>query len=228
MHKSAKGIPMVWARLARAGAAIAAVLAWLVPSPVSAETPVGTAVLYEVNEALRLIKPRKPVSTADLSLRLAKASLLGKEVRALTDDSPFALGSFVQAEATSGVNLNTGKGPIAGSLLLLNDIDPTRESIDTLKVSVAGNVSGTLDLSTATQGFARMNGQWRFRTLKRTGTFDGVFLIPFEVDGHYFYVNLGPDGPGTACDSFDSLCPLVDDEFSLGIPLTKLLVTFLE
>ena len=225
MHKSAKGIPMVWARLARAGAAIAAVLAWLVPSPVSAETPVGTAVLYEVNEALRLIKPRKPVSTADLSLRLAKASLLGKEVRALTDDSPFALGSFVQAEATSGVNLNTGKGPIVGSLLLLNDIDPTRESIDTLKVSVAGNVSGTLDLTVGSTG---ATGLGSFRTLKRTGTFDGVFLIPFEVDGHYFYVNLGPDGPGTACDSFDSLCPLVDDEFSLGIPLTKLLVTFLE
>jgi len=41
-------------------------------------------------------------------------------------------------------------------------------------------------------------------------------------------VNLGPDGPGTACDSFENVCPLAADEFSLGIPVTKLLVTFLE
>lgn len=212
-----------------AGAVTATVIAWLLPAGAWAGTPVGSAVLYEVNEALGLIKGRRGVSADQLGLRLAKASLLGKEVHALASDSPFSLGSFIQSDATSSVSLKTGMGPINGSLLLLTDTDPTRNSLDTLKVSVAGNVSGTLDLTTATQGFARMSGQWRFRALKRSGTVEGVFLIPFQLgDGNYYYVNLGPDGPGTVCGIRESLCPLADDEFSLGIPLTKLLVTFSE
>src|SRR5437899_4726652 len=107
MLMKAKGMSMGLARLLRGGAAAVAVLAWFLPVPAAAETPVGSAVLYEVNEALRLIKGKRSTTPADLSLRLAKASLLGKQVRALTEDSPFALGSFIQSEATSGVNLNT-------------------------------------------------------------------------------------------------------------------------
>ena len=219
-------------RFARIVAASAAVLAWLVPAAASAQTPVGSAVLYEVNEALGLIKGKKIVDPSQFGLRLAKASLLGKEVRALTPDSPFALGTFIQSDATSSVNLKTGKGPIDGTLLLLNDLDPSRNSLDTLQTTAVGSVHGELDLTTASQGFAQMAGEWSFKPgkgKKGGGTFAGIFLIPFQLgDGQYFYVNVGPEGPGTACGPTESLCPLSNEEFTLGIPMTKLLVTFFE
>lgn len=220
-------------RFARIVAASAGVLAWLVPATASAQTPVGSAVLYEVNEALGLIKGKKIIDPSQFGVRLAKASLLGKEVRALTPDSPFSLGTFIQSDATSAVNLKTGVGPINGTLLLLNDLDPTRDSLDTLQMTAAGTVRGELNLTTASQGFAQMAGEWSFKPGKGKngpgGTFAGVFLIPFQLgDGQYFYVNIGPEGPGTACGPTESLCPLSDEEFTLGIPLTKLLVTFFE
>ena len=216
-------------RFLRIVAASAAVLAWLVPAAASAQTPVGSAVLYEVNEALGMIKGKKAFDPRQFGLRLAKASLLGKEVRALTPDSPFSLGTFAQSEATSSVNLKTGIGPISGTLLLLNDLDPSRESLDTLQTTAAGNIKGELNLTTASQGFAQVAGTWSFGKGRNGpgGTFAGVFLIPFQLgDGQYFYVNVGPEGPGTACGPNESLCPLSDEEFTLGIPLTKLLVTF--
>lgn len=221
-------------RFARIVAAGAAVLAWLVPATASAQTPVGSAVLYEVNEALGLIKGKKIIDPSQFGVRLAKASLLGKEVHALTPDSPFALGTFIQSEATSSVNLKTGVGPINGTLLLLNDLDPSRNSLDTLQISAVGTVKGELNLTTASQGYAQMAGDWSFKPGKGKkgpggGTFAAVFLIPFQLgDGQYFYVNVGPEGPGTACGPTESLCPLSNEEFTLGIPLTKLLVTFFE
>jgi hypothetical protein len=218
-------------RFARIVLAGAAVLAWLVPATASAQTPVGSAVLYEVNEALGMIKGKKVFDPSQFGLRLARASLLGKEVRALAPDSPFSLGTFVQSEATSSVNLKTGIGPINGTLLLLNDLDPSRESLDTLQTTAAGTIKGELNLTTASQGFAQVAGAWSFGKGKNGsgGTFAGVFLIPFQLgDGQYFYVNVGPEGPGTACGPTESLCPLSNEEFTLGIPLTKLLVTYFE
>ena len=218
-------------RVARIVAGALVALAWLIPMPASAQTPVGSAVLYEVNEALGLVKGKKEFDPRQFGLRLARASLLGKEVRALTCDSPFSLGTFIQSQATSSVNVKTGIGPINGSLLLLNDLDPSRESLDTLQTTASGRIKGQLDLTTASEGFATVGGSWSLGMGRNApaGTFAGVFLIPFQLgDGQYFYVNLGPEGPGTACGPAEALCPLSNEEFTLGIPLTKLLVTFFE
>jgi hypothetical protein len=214
--------------------AVLAAAAWLVPPVASAQEPVASAVLYEVNEALRFLKPnsrRDFGSRADFARRLARASLLGKEVTPVGKHELFKEGQFIQAEATSAVNLKTGKGPISGRMHLLTDMDPTRESLDTLLVEVDARIAGTLDLTTATtQGYATLSGTWTSagRGNRREGTLDGLFLIPFVMDGKYFYADLGVGGPGTLCGSTDGLCPLSGDEFALGIPLTKLVVAFFE
>ena len=211
---------------------MAALAAWLVPAASFAQAPVASAVMYEVNETLRFVKGkghRQP--TADeMACRLARASLLG---RALKTERPHDLfrGDFVQADATSNVDLRTGKGPIIGKLNMLVDLDPNRESLDTLVVTTELRIRGELDLTTAAKGFAAMTGEWR-ATLrpKQAGTFQGLFLIPFQVPGdeRYFYLDLGLEGPGTLCASQAGICPLEDDEFSLGIPLTKAVVTFFQ
>jgi hypothetical protein len=206
---------------------------WLVPPVASAQEPVASAVLYEVNEALRFLKPngrREVGSRADFARRLARASLLGKDVKPTGAHDLFREGQFIQAEATSAVNLNTGKGPILGRMHLLVDLDPTRESLDTLLVEVDARIAGTLDLTTATQGYATLSGTWHTgsKGSRRQGVMEGLFLIPFAMDGKYFYADLAIGGPGTLCGSADGLCPLAGDEFALGIPLTKLVVSFFE
>jgi hypothetical protein len=214
--------------------AVLVAAAWLMPPVASAQEPVASAVLYEVNEALRFLKPngrRDFGSRADFARRLARASLLGKDVRPVGAHDLFKEGQFIQAEANSAVNLNTGSGPVHGRMLLLTDLDPTRESLDTLLVEVDARIAGTLDLTTATtQGYATLSGTWNTggKGERRTGTLQGLFLIPFGMDGKYFYVDLGVGGPGSLCGSTDGVCPLADDEFALGIPLTKLVVAFFE
>lgn len=218
--------------------ALAVAAAWLAPPLASAQEPVASATLYEVNEALRFLKPRRSrdhvESRAEAARRFAKASLLGKDVRPTGTHDIFREGQFIQAEATSSVNLATGKGPILGRMHLLVDIDPTRESLDTLEVEVDATIRGQLDLSTAQQGYASLSGTWakkwtaKSSRSKRDGTMQGVFLIPFAMDDRYFYVDLGAGGPGTLCGSAEGVCPLGEDEFALGIPLTKLVVSFFE
>ena len=214
--------------------AVLVAAAWLVPSVASAQEPVASAVLYEVNEALRFLKPnsrRDFGSRADVARRLAHASLLGKEVKPVGAHDLFKEGQFIQAEANSAVNLSTGKGPIQGRMHLLTDLDPSRESLDTLLVEVDARIAGTLDLTTAaTYGYATLSGTWNSggKGNRRQGTLQGLFLIPFAMDGKYFYADLGVGGPGTLCGSPDGLCPLGSDEFALGIPLTKLVVAFFE
>jgi len=201
-------------------------------------TPLASTVLYEVNESLRFLKGhpkeehRASASDANdptaIARRLAKASLLGKEVHPLRPNDLFQEGAFIQAEANSNVNLNTGKGPLTGKFLLLADTDPDRESLDTLLVTDNGPVKGELDLTTAMQGYAALSGRWSTKDKTHEGTFQGLFLIPFLVGDQYYYADLGLDGPGSNCGSPSGICPLRDYEFALGIPLTKALILFSE
>lgn len=239
------------------GAAVAAALVWSCPAGASAETPVGKVVMYEVNEALRLLKGHDPNHDGDQDdaakafvQRMAKASLLGKDVKA-PKDSPFAAGTFVEVDATSNVPVTASgipgpdsHGPLTGVLTLLVDLDPTRQSLDTLAVTASFAVRGELDLSTAAQGFASMHGQWRQTTAKndqndekgqkRAGTFKGIFLIPFRLPGDpsgtYFYLDLDASLNHGTCPTspVPGLCPLASDEFTLGFPVTKALATFFE
>jgi hypothetical protein len=209
--------------------------------PTDAPQPVAAAVLYEVNEALRFAKGRGTVrsrhrdSLSDVARRLADASLLGLDVKPLQASEIFKVGSFIQAEAKSNVDLSVGKGPINGKLKLLTDVDPTRESLDTLVIDSEALIRGELDLTTAMQGFAKMTGRWAALRRLQAGTFQGIFLIPFQVEGddRYFYLDIA--GPMEPCEAPANVvmgeqtvpvCPLESFEFALGIPLTKAVVTF--
>jgi hypothetical protein len=225
---------------------VLALAAWVAPAPASAQEPVASAILYEVNEALRFVKrgardterprERRP-DTAEIARRVARASLLGREVVPVGTHPLFKAGSFIQADATSNVNLATGKGPITGKLKLLSDIDPTRESLDTLVIDHEAFVRGELDLTTAMQGYATLSGHWwSVRKPRAEGTLQGFFLIPFLMPGdeRYFYLDLGL--PAAPCPKPEVVylpdpvlvCAVEPDEYALGIPLTKLVVTFLE
>jgi hypothetical protein len=229
--------------------AVLVVAACAAPRVASAQEPIATAVLYEVNEALRFVKAgprdrdslrdtarsRRP-TPSDVARRLAHASLLGRDVTPLVPCDIFKKGSFVQAEATSNVDLAVGKGPLHGRLKLLTDMDPKRESLDTLVVDTEAIIRGELDLSTALQGYAGMSGRWS-AARHLLGSFQGLFLIPFQVDGdeRYFYLDIA--GPADPCEAPEFVhvgdqvlpaCPLQSFEFALGIPLTKAVVTFFE
>jgi hypothetical protein len=219
--------------------------------------PVATAVLYEVNEALRFVKTDRNwererqrqrsfrESSTEVARRLARASLLGREVKSLQEPPGdiFKEGSFIAADAMSNVDLSKGTGPIHGKLKLLTDLDPNRESLDTLVVDTEAIIKGELDLTTALQGFAALrNGRWTI--LKSTkagsfvrGTFEGMFLIPFLADGdeRYFYLDIAGPADPCAAPEFVTVggqtvpaCPLESFEFALGIPLTKAVVTFFQ
>jgi hypothetical protein len=200
------------------------------PAAADAGSPVATVVVYEVAEALRFKGPKAATSPSEFRRRLAEATLIGKDVRG-QPGTIFAEAQFIIVDAQSNVDMNTGVGPIRGTFDLLVDTDPRRESLDTLVITTSGSLRGTLDLTTAQQGYARADGRWEARRGRARGTFTGVFLIPFQVMDTYFYLDLGP----VRCESPSTLpigpngspvqvCPLGSDEFSLGIPLTKAVV----
>lgn len=200
------------------------------------QQPVAAVFMYEVSEGLSFKMPKRVRDLAVAQARLARATLLGKKVVPLTaGDSPWAGAHFISADADSHVSLSTGKGPIHGSFDLLQDIDPTRESLDTLVISASGSLRGVLDLSTAMQGYATASGKWAIRR-SAEGTFSGVFLIPFPVaPGVYAYLDLtsalqldrmglslcADPIPLSADPAGPKGCLLGSDEFALGIPLTK-------
>jgi len=216
---------------------VAAAAMWLTPGLAAAQQPVAAVFMYEVSEGLSYKPPSHVRSREDAQRRLADATLLGKKIVPLTNDpaSPWATAQFIGADAQSSVSLVTGTGPIKGSFDLLQDVDPTRESLDTLVITTSGSLGGVLDLRTAMQGYASASGTWQ---IKKTaaGTFSGVFLIPFPIaPGVYAYLDLtsalGLDQMGQSlCASPIPLsadpagpkgCVLGSDEFALGIPLTK-------
>ena len=217
----------VWLALA----AIAMVV--FVPAPARAETPVARVTLYEVNEALRL-KRANHDDTSELKRRLAQASLLGMDVVAVGPTSVFITGAFVKADASSDVDLATGRGPVRGTIQLLTDIDPTRNSLDTLLVTGELKIRGELDLTTAAvTATAPITGRWRAEYSPERGTYRGIFLIPFNIGGTYYYQNPADALPGFVCkgqvDDFGpwgKFCQVHSTEFVLGIPLTKALLLF--
>src|SRR5438552_8766326 len=212
--------------------ALVAVLLVL-PLPARAETPVARVTLYEVNEALRL-KAVRHDDTSELKRRLAQASLLGTDVVAVGPKSVFVTGAFVKADASSAVDLGTGHGPVKGTIQLLTDIDPNRNSLDTLLVTGELNIRGDLDLTTASvTATAPITGTWRAEYRRERGNYRGVFLIPFNMGGTYYYQNPADVLPGFACkglvDDFGpwgKFCRVDSTEFVLGIPLTKALLLF--
>lgn len=199
------------------------------PTTADAQSPVATVVIYEVAEALRFKGPKAATSPTELRRRLAEATLLGKDVQG-QPGTVFSGAQFIIIDAQSNVDLSTGVGPIRGTFDLLIDTDPARESLDTLVITASGSLRGTLNLTTAQQGYAAVNGRWEARRARARGTFNGLFLIPFLVVDTYYYLDLGlvpcaaggttlPIGPGPV-----PVCPLRPDEFSLGIPLTKAVI----
>ncbi|HXG03128.1 MAG TPA: hypothetical protein VNO23_06940 [Candidatus Binatia bacterium] len=199
------------------------------PTTADAQSPVATVVIYEVAEALRFKGPKAATSPTELRRRLAEATLLGKDVQG-REGTVFSGAQFIIVDAQSNVDLSTGVGPIRGTFDLLIDTDPARESLDTLVITGSGSLRGTLDLTTAQQGYAGVHGRWEARRARARGTFNGVFLIPFLVVDTYYYLDLGlvpcasggamlPIGPAPV-----PVCPLRPDEFSLGIPLTKAVI----
>jgi hypothetical protein len=210
--------------------AVVAGLVLLGPAAAYADPPAATVVLYEVAEALRFKGPKAATSPEGLRRRLAQATLLGKDVYG-QPGTIFGTAQFVIVDASSSVDLRTGVGPIQGRFDLLVDLDPNRQSLDTLAVMESARLRGTLDLTTAQQGYATVHGSWDARRSRARGTFNGVFLIPFEVYGTYYYLDLGPlpcsDGaqlPIGPSGNLVGVCRLQADEFSLGIPLTKAVV----
>lgn len=216
--------------------AVAAALVSLAPVPAAAQQPVAAVFMYEVSEGLSFKAPRHVKDVADAQSRLADATLLGKKIVPLTaGNSLWARAHFISADAISNVSLHTGNGPIRGTFNLLQDIDPTRESLDTLVISASGSLRGVLDLSTAMQGYASASGTWAIKK-SAGGTFAGVFLIPFPVaPGVYAYLDLtsalqldlmglslcANPIPLSADPAGPKGCLLGSDEFALGIPLTK-------
>ena len=200
------------------------------PTAVDAQAPVATVVIYEVAEALRFKGPNAATSPVEFRRRLAEATLLGKDIQG-RPGTIFGGAQFIIVDARSNVDLNTGVGPIRGTFDLLLDTDPSRESLDTLVITGSGSLRGTLDLSTAQQGYAGVRGRWEAHRARARGTFQGAFLIPFRVMDTYYYLDLGlspcPDGARLPVGPGNSLvpaCPLRADEFSLGIPLTKAVI----
>jgi len=214
-------------------ALVAVLMVLVLPLPARAETPVARVTLYEVNEALRL-KAVRHDDTSELKRRLAQASLLGTDVVALGPKSLFVTGAFVKADASSAVDLGTGHGPVKGTIQLLTDIDPSRNSLDTLLVTGEIDIRGDLDLTTASvTATAPIAGTWRSEYRRERGNYRGVFLIPFNMGGTYYYQNPADVFPGFTCKGavddfgpYGKFCRVDSTEFVLGIPLTKALLLF--
>jgi|SRR3989440_1389168 len=214
-------------------ALVAVLMVLVLPLPARAETPVARVTLYEVNEALRL-KAVRHDDTSELKRRLAQASLLGTDVVAVGPKSVFVTGAFVKADASSAVDLGTGHGPVKGTIQLLTDIDPNRNSLDTLLVTGEIDIRGDLDLSTASvTATAPITGTWRAEYRRERGNYRGVFLIPFNIGGTYYYQNPADVFPGFTCKGavedfgpWGKFCRVDSTEFVLGIPLTKALLLF--
>ncbi len=222
-------------------AALAFVLApamVLAPDVSYAGDPAFRLVMYEVTEAL-VLKPAKGKDTdAGLAFarRMATASLLGTDVKVLGSGVP-SLGTFAVADATSNVDLNTasknfGTGPVSGTIQTLTDIDPNRNSLDTLLVTQTIDIKATLDLTPALalhpMPLANISGTWKSKSLGLQGTFTGVFQIAFQYPGlpGSWYLNLGGGSCRADSVAVGPMCSVTQDENLLGIPLTKAVITF--
>ena len=137
----------------------------------------ASAVAYEVAEHLRFKGGSgDPMNCA---VRFARATLLGQILSGA--ESPFAPPSYFDADGKSFVRCATLTGPFVATFNTLHDFDPATTSLSTMVVTTSGTLKGTLDLTTALQGFAELkNAKWRSRHGLH-GTAQGFFLIPFPA-----------------------------------------------
>lgn len=186
-------------------------------------TPIARVVMYEVAESLRFVT--RGSGDAAVNLRAARATLLGKEMEPFVPGTPFVPGRWVVAGVSSVIDLVTFSGSFRGGFRLLDDIDPSRRSLDSLLTAAAGSLRGALDLSRVLDGYAPVRGRWSMPEAGLAGEFNAVFLIPFQTPGSadYYYRHYDlADGVPCVDAGAGKLTALASDEFALGVPLTKL------
>ncbi|MBI4610285.1 MAG: hypothetical protein HY726_14900 [Candidatus Rokubacteria bacterium] len=196
----------------------------LVLSPVTtlAQTGVAQGVLYEVLEAppaeftpsgARIM----PGVILPIGIRLAQATETGTLQGSGTLE--FLTGSVtVQAQSRVPVDPDTGfgTGQVDGKFFVN---------------TVSGKLKGQLDLSPLTSTncaggpcpYAPITGSWSTvnGAQKTSGLFSGIFLIPFQVSGVWYYLD-----PSTG---LTTTTPLQPNEFDKnGSPLIKLHVTLFQ
>ena len=230
-------------RVIGALAGLTAVVAF-VPAVAWAQVPVAQVTMYEVLEALQFKRPIENTDPVMFARRFAQAGLLGNSVVSF-GDPVFGAASYIEAEATSNVNINPasrnfGTGPISGKFDLLTDFNGGDvDHLSDLAVVASGKLEGTLDLRPVLipdpntgqpTPIAPVSGKWRLVHGGERGQFQGAFMIAVEAlgpGGGDWYVQ--PDALQANCVSgFSfpvapgvSLCQLAPTEYVLGIPLTK-------
>lgn len=222
----------------RNGWAVVALVApglWLAPAVSQAQNRRGggeptlfaTLKLYEVQEGTDLrARGNAPV------LRLANATLVGTATGAIcaataTPDTPPQDPCAFDTTAISRVPLDRGYGDLEGDFQLLFDSMLDQQLLSDLVLVAKGDVEGTIDLRPLlfhNQPIATAEGKWKSRELGVKGTFTGTFFVPFPdptgaCSTDYTYVD--PSDPS----KFQCLEP---SEFSLGVPATKVIATFME
>jgi hypothetical protein len=175
------------------------------------------AVLYEVTEVVGY-------SSSGLSFKNSNASLMGT-VKAGTLICPQFLADMLgvtrcslQISATGHANDATGIGPMTGTMWVTvqnaNTVDSPEGKV------IQATLTGTIDLSQAINGapLGAISGKFVAVGLPKTpaqgymqsGSFTGVFRLPFGVNGQPYY--LYDDGPH----------PAAPEEHSLGWATVKL------
>lgn len=169
------------------------------------------AVLYEVSETMK-------VKGGKMARRVANAALVGT-VKGGTALCPSAAGRCqITAFAHDNVNLVTGKGPVNGTFAI---VVQDENGVDGPELVVfQGSLVGQIDLSPAMlRGVpvGTISGTWTARgrsTLEgvdKSGTFTGVFRLPFSNGGVPSYL-MSPI----------SVVPVALEEQSLNTPLVRL------
>lgn len=177
------------------------------PSLVSAQD----AVLYEVSETMN-------IKGGKMARRVANAALVGS-VKGGTALCPSSMGRCqITAFAHDNVNLVTGKGPVNGTFAIVVQDENTVDGAEL--VVFQGSLVGQIDLSPAMlRGVpvGTISGTWTARGratlegLDRSGTFTGVFRLPFSNGGVPSYL-MSPT----------SVVPVAREEQSLSTPLVRL------
>lgn len=199
------------------------------------------AVLYEVTETMKIKGSPKPAT------RNATATLMGA-VQAGTSICPAELASALGiptcglvALATDSLSLLTGKGPVNGRFSVVIQGD---NPVDGPELTIfRGNLRGTIDLSLALNGIAPMGhlqGEWWGRGergsplegLRVGGTLAGTFRLPYiaTVPANCLQTRTAcawVSKPSYVTD-LGLLEDLVPSEYSLGVPVVRLELTFTE
>jgi hypothetical protein len=170
-------------------------------------------VMYEVSETM-VVKGGK------MARRVANAALVGW-VNGGTPLCPSTMGKcHIVAFAQDNIDLATGKGPVNGSFAIVVQDANTVDGAEA--VVFQGSLVGQMDLSPALLNsvpVGTISGTWTARGrltldgIDRSGTFTGVFRLPFS-------------DPATGAPSYlmapGTIVPVADAERSLNTPLVRL------